>query len=120
LWRASWSSLEVLGELIPKDSSLTLISCVNNKLQNRHEVWTCYVISMPSGGLVANHNRNQCITSTQGWPKFTVNISPMLKPCSSSSKFSMDISIAFHCSYLELDHTWESIMLSKFIFVKVP
>jgi hypothetical protein len=36
LWRASWSSLEVLGELIPKVSSLTLISCVNNKLQNRH------------------------------------------------------------------------------------
>jgi hypothetical protein len=26
----------VLDELIPKVSSLTLISCVNNKLQNRH------------------------------------------------------------------------------------
>jgi hypothetical protein len=25
-----------------------------------------YIISMPSGGLVANHNRNQCITSTLG------------------------------------------------------
>jgi hypothetical protein len=36
LWRASWSSLEVLDELIPKVSSLALISCVNNKLQNRH------------------------------------------------------------------------------------
>jgi hypothetical protein len=36
LWRASWSSLEVLDELTPKVSSLTLISCVNNKLQNRH------------------------------------------------------------------------------------
>jgi hypothetical protein len=36
LWRASWSSLEVLDEPIPKVSSLTLISCVNNKLQNRH------------------------------------------------------------------------------------
>jgi hypothetical protein len=36
LCRASWSSLEVLDELIPKVSSLTLISCVNNKLQNRH------------------------------------------------------------------------------------
>jgi hypothetical protein len=34
--RASWSSLEVLDELIPKVSSLTLISCINNKLQNRH------------------------------------------------------------------------------------
>jgi hypothetical protein len=28
---------------------------------------------MPSGGLVTNHNRNQCITSTLGWRKFTVN-----------------------------------------------
>jgi hypothetical protein len=28
---------------------------------------------MPSGGLVANHNRNQCITSTLGGRKFTVN-----------------------------------------------
>jgi hypothetical protein len=36
LRRASWSSLEVLSELIPKVSSLTLISRVNNKLQNRH------------------------------------------------------------------------------------
>jgi hypothetical protein len=36
LWRASWSSLEVLDELNPKVYSLTLISCVNNKLQNRH------------------------------------------------------------------------------------
>jgi hypothetical protein len=31
---------------------------------------------MPSGGLVANHNRNQCITSTLGWRKFTVNTEP--------------------------------------------
>jgi hypothetical protein len=38
------------------------------------QVWTCYIISMPSGGLVANHNRNQCITSTLGWWKFTINI----------------------------------------------
>jgi hypothetical protein len=36
LWRSSWSPLEVLDELIPKVSYLTLISCVNNKLQNRH------------------------------------------------------------------------------------
>jgi hypothetical protein len=28
---------------------------------------------MPSGGLVANHNRNQCITSTLGLRKFTIN-----------------------------------------------
>jgi hypothetical protein len=27
------------------------------------QVRTCYIISMRSGGLVANHNRNQCITS---------------------------------------------------------
>jgi hypothetical protein len=32
---------------------------------------------MPSGGLVANHNRNQCITSTLGGRKFTVNTYPM-------------------------------------------
>jgi hypothetical protein len=36
LWRASWSSLEVFDELIPKVSSLTIFSYVNNKLQNRH------------------------------------------------------------------------------------
>jgi hypothetical protein len=36
LWRASWSSLELLDELILKVSFLTLIYCVNNKLQNRH------------------------------------------------------------------------------------
>jgi hypothetical protein len=35
--------------------------------------WTCYIISVPSGGLVTNHNRNQCITSTLGWRRFTVN-----------------------------------------------
>jgi hypothetical protein len=35
--------------------------------------WTCYIISVPSGELVANHNWNQCITSTLGWRKFTVN-----------------------------------------------
>jgi hypothetical protein len=37
------------------------------------QVWTCYIISMPSGGLVTNHNPNQCITSTLGWRKFTVS-----------------------------------------------
>jgi hypothetical protein len=36
LWRASWSSHKVLDELIPKVSSLTLIFCVNNKLQKPH------------------------------------------------------------------------------------
>jgi hypothetical protein len=36
LWQASWSSHKVLDELIPKVSSLTLISCVNNKLQKPH------------------------------------------------------------------------------------
>jgi hypothetical protein len=35
--------------------------------------WTCYIISVPSGGLVANHNRNQWITNTLGWRKFTIN-----------------------------------------------
>jgi hypothetical protein len=35
--------------------------------------WTCYIISVPSGGLVENHKRNQCIKITLGWRKFTVN-----------------------------------------------
>jgi hypothetical protein len=43
------------------------------------QVWTCCIISMPSGGLVANHNRNQCITSTLGWRKFTVNRQHVLR-----------------------------------------
>jgi hypothetical protein len=46
------------------------------------QVWTCYIISMPSGGLVANHNRNQCITSTLGWRKFTVNTHTIQSPFS--------------------------------------
>jgi hypothetical protein len=33
LWWASWSSLEVLDDLISEVSSLTLISCVNNKCE---------------------------------------------------------------------------------------
>jgi hypothetical protein len=43
---ALWSSLEVLGELILKVSSLTLVSHVNNKLQNGHS----RVNMIPSGG----------------------------------------------------------------------
>jgi hypothetical protein len=39
--------------------------------------WTCYIISVPSGGLVTNHNRNQCIRTTLGWRKFTVNSIPL-------------------------------------------
>jgi hypothetical protein len=47
LWRATWSSLEVLDELIPKVSSLTLISCVNNKLQNWHARPPCLNLARP-------------------------------------------------------------------------
>jgi hypothetical protein len=36
LWWASWSSHKVLDELIPKVSSLMLISCVNIILQKAH------------------------------------------------------------------------------------
>jgi hypothetical protein len=61
--------------------------------------WTCYIISVPSGWLVANHNRNQCITSTLGWWKFTVNTRPrastrkrtlskVLKSCFANSFFT--------------------------------
>jgi hypothetical protein len=44
---------------------------------------------------------------------------PMLKPCSSLSKPSMDIIIALHCLNLALDHTQENIMLSKFNSLKI-
>jgi hypothetical protein len=39
---------------------------------------------------------------------------PMLKPCSSSSKPSIDIRVAFHYLNPVLDHTRENIILSKF------
>jgi hypothetical protein len=58
------------------------------------------------------------VNSWQGWRNFTVNISPMLKPCSSSSKPSMDIIISLHCLNLALDHTWENITISKFNLLK--
>jgi hypothetical protein len=58
------------------------------------------------------------VNSWLGWRNFTVNISPMLKPCSSSSKPSMDIIVALRCLNLALDHTWENIMLSKFNLLK--
>jgi hypothetical protein len=54
------------------------------------------------------------VNSWLGWRNFTVNISPMLKTCSSPSKPLMDIIIALHCLNLALDHTWENIVLSKF------
>jgi hypothetical protein len=54
------------------------------------------------------------VNSCLGWQNFTVNISPMVKPCSSSSKTSMNTIVALHCLDLALDHIWESIMLSKF------
>jgi hypothetical protein len=54
------------------------------------------------------------VNSWLGLWNVTVNISSMLKPCSSSSKPSMDIIIAIHCLNLALDHSWENIMLSKF------
>jgi hypothetical protein len=46
---------------------------VNNKLQNHIKVWTCYIISMPSGGLVIIQSSNQSVTSALGWRKSTVN-----------------------------------------------
>ena len=55
------------------------------------------------------------VNSWLGWRNFTVNISPMLKPCSSSSKPSMDIIVALHCLNLALDHTRENTnALKKF------
>jgi hypothetical protein len=58
------------------------------------------------------------VNSWLGWQNFTLNISPMLKPCSSLSKPSMDIIVALHCLNLALDHSWENIMLSKFNSLK--
>jgi hypothetical protein len=37
------------------------------------QVWTCYIISMPSGGLVIIQSSNQSVTSALGWRKSTVN-----------------------------------------------
>jgi hypothetical protein len=35
--------------------------------------WTCYIISMPSGGLVPKWSSNHNITSVLGWRKSTAN-----------------------------------------------
>jgi hypothetical protein len=40
--------------------------------------WTCYIISMPSGGLVPKWSSNHNITSVLGWRKSTANIPPRL------------------------------------------
>jgi hypothetical protein len=36
-------------------------------------MWTCYIISMPSGGLVPNQSRKQCVTSALGVSYLTAN-----------------------------------------------
>jgi hypothetical protein len=58
------------------------------------------------------------VNSWLGWRIFAVNISPMLKLCSSSSKPSMDIIVAHQCLNLAIDHTRENMMLSKFYSLK--
>jgi hypothetical protein len=35
--------------------------------------WTCYIIGMPSGGLVPKRSSNHNITSVLGWRKLTAN-----------------------------------------------
>jgi hypothetical protein len=35
--------------------------------------WTCYIINMPSGGLVTIQSSNQSVTSAFGWRKSIVN-----------------------------------------------
>jgi hypothetical protein len=37
------------------------------------QVRTCYIISMPSGGLVTNQRRNQSVTSALGVSYLTTN-----------------------------------------------
>jgi hypothetical protein len=49
--------------------------------------WTCYKISVPSGGLVPQTNPNQSVMNMFGVPQYTVNIFPTLRSCSSSSKY---------------------------------
>jgi hypothetical protein len=58
------------------------------------------------------------VNSWLGWRNFTINISPILKPYSSSSKPLMDIIVAFHCLNLALDHRRENIMPKKFSSLK--
>jgi hypothetical protein len=108
LYRASRSFHEVLNELIPEVFLLTLKSCINTKLQNRHAQtdllyqggyyqWIKYKIhANTEGKLMAR------------LMEFHRQHPPMLKPCLSSSKPSMDIIIALHCLNLALDHTLEN------------
>jgi hypothetical protein len=56
LWWASWSSLGVLDELIPKVSLWALISCVNKKLQN----WHARVNLIPRGSVSLIRISNTC------------------------------------------------------------
>jgi hypothetical protein len=113
LCRASWSSHKVLDELSREVSLLALKPCVNNKLQKPHASENLHMMRIRVVSLDIKSMPTPKVNSWLGWQKFTVNISPMLKPCSSSSKPSMDISVAFHYLNPALDHTRENIMLSK-------
>jgi hypothetical protein len=84
------------------------------------QVWTCYIISMPSGGLVANHNRNQCITSTLGWRKFTVNKQaplPVVHDLKAGSNLKW-ISFAIASYNLTSPHAWHSSILRATVVLR--
>ena len=49
----------------------------------------------------------------------SANNPPMLKPCSSSSKSSIEISVVVRCRIPALDHTRENAMLPKDFSIKV-
>jgi hypothetical protein len=115
LYRASRCCHGVLDELIPEVLLSILKSCINTKLQNRHArmnllyqwgyyQWIKYKIHANTEGklmarLTEIHRQHL----------------PMLKPCTPSSKPSMDIIVALHWLNLALDHTHENIILSKIL-----
>jgi hypothetical protein len=68
--------------------------------------WTCYIKGVSTIRSDIQSTPTLKVNSWLGASKSTINNSPMLKPCSSSSKPSMDISVSFHCSHPALDHTW--------------
>jgi hypothetical protein len=76
---------------------------INSK--NHMQERTCYIKGVSTIRLDIKSMPTLKVNSWLGVSKSTVNSSPMLKPCSSSSKHLMVISVAFHCSHPALDHT---------------
>jgi hypothetical protein len=60
-------------ELVVNPSFMSMFSCINTHFQMHAYRWTCYMISVPSGGLVPWTNPNQSVMNMFGVPKYTVN-----------------------------------------------